>query len=97
LEDWLAAASVVPDRVLEFASYHAVVACVCAGAGIAVVPRSVLRAITLVGKLATYPLPSRISNARTMLVWRKGHRSSALDALRAELGRGKRPIAENRP
>jgi hypothetical protein len=28
-----------------------------------------------------------VSKARTFLVWRRGHRSMALDALRAEVGR----------
>src|SRR6185295_16043429 len=42
LESWLAMAKVVPDRVMEFQSYHAIVACVAAGSGIAIVPRSVI-------------------------------------------------------
>ncbi|MEP7084362.1 MAG: LysR substrate-binding domain-containing protein, partial [Betaproteobacteria bacterium] len=42
LEAWLGAGSVLADRVLEFQSYHAIVACVAAGSGIAVVPRALL-------------------------------------------------------
>src|SRR5215467_7131774 len=42
LETWLGTEGIQPDRVMEFQSYHAIVACVAAGSGIAVVPRSVL-------------------------------------------------------
>jgi DNA-binding transcriptional LysR family regulator len=98
LEEWLAGADVVPERVMEFSSYHAIVACVAAGAGIAIVPRSVIDAIAMKEEVAIYPLPARVAKARTLLVWREGHRSTALDAMRAELKRTKaRPIAGSRP
>src|SRR2546423_282524 len=42
LEAWLGRASVVPERIMEFGSYHAIVACVAAGSGIAVVPRTII-------------------------------------------------------
>lgn len=90
LEDWLSRSSVVPDRVLELGSYHAIVACVAAGSGLAIVPRSVLRAVHAESEVVAYPLPERITKAKTMLVWRKGHRSVALDAMRSELSRLKR-------
>ena len=38
-------------------------------------------------------LPARTAKARTMLVWRPGHQSIALEALRAELRRA-RPRAD---
>lgn len=91
LEAWLGAARVLPERVLEFGSYHAIVACVAAGAGIAVVPRSVIRVSVAASGVSTHPLPSAVSRARTFLVWRRGHRSIALDAMRAEVGRLTRP------
>ena len=89
LEKWLARAKVVPDRVMEFGSYHAIVACVAAGAGIAIVPRSVIRATLGEKEVAAYPLPADISDAKTLLVWRRGHQSMALGALRKELRRTK--------
>lgn len=90
LEDWLSHSSVVPDRVLELGSYHAIVACVAAGSGLAIVPRSVLRAVHAENEVAVYPLPDRVTKAKTMLVWRKGHHSVALDAMRKELSKLKR-------
>lgn len=85
LEDWLGMSAVVPDRVLELASYHAIVACVAAGSGIAIMPRSVLDAMRAEKEVAAYPLPARVAKAKTQLVWRSGHQSVALDALRGEL------------
>lgn len=88
LEAWLSGGSVVPGRVMEFGSYHAIVACVAAGAGIAIVPRSVIRAVLHDGAIATYRLPVSVSRARTLLVWRRGYRSPALTALRTHLLEG---------
>lgn len=87
LEAWLAEARVVPERVMEFASYHAIVACVAAGAGIAVVPRAVVRVSLGRDAVATHRLPRRVARARTCLVWRGGHQSAALDAFRELLRR----------
>ncbi|MGH7384043.1 MAG: LysR substrate-binding domain-containing protein [Candidatus Rokuibacteriota bacterium] len=93
LEGWLGEAKVVPDRVMEFGSYHAIVACVAAGAGVAIVPRSVIRVSVAASGVATCALPSAVSKARTFLVWRQGHQSIALDAMRAEVRRRVRPAA----
>jgi DNA-binding transcriptional LysR family regulator len=85
LEEWLGSASVVPSQVMEFASYHAIIACVAAGAGVAVVPRSVLALAKAERHLSTSRLPSRTAKARTLLAWREGHQSIALEALRGQL------------
>jgi len=85
LEDWLGMSSVVPDRVLELASYHAIVACVAAGSGIAIVPRSVLAVVRAENDVTISPLPERLARVKTYLVWRSGHHSVALDALREAL------------
>jgi DNA-binding transcriptional LysR family regulator len=87
LEGWLGDAKVVPERVLEFGSYHAIVACVAAGAGIAIVPRSVIRVSLASADVATCALPAAVAKARTFLVWRQGHQSILLDALREEIRR----------
>jgi DNA-binding transcriptional LysR family regulator len=92
LEAWLGGAKVVPDRVMEFGSYHAIVACVAAGAGIAIVPRSVIRISLAASGVAAYSLPAAVAKARTFLVWRQGHPSIALDAMRAEVRRATRRV-----
>ncbi len=85
LEAWLARARLHPDRVMEFQSYHAIIACVAAGAGIAVVPRSVIGMTSAAKEVNVVALPAEVSKARTQLIWRPGHHSVALEALKGLL------------
>jgi DNA-binding transcriptional LysR family regulator len=85
LEEWLGGDGVVASQVMEFGSYHAIVACVAAGAGIAIVPRSVLKVVNAEKDVEIGRLPPRSAHARTLLVWRAAHHSIALDALKAAL------------
>jgi len=82
LEAWLGTANVLPDRVMEFQSYHAIVACVAAGSGIAVVPRSVIKITPGAQEVVATPLPDNVAKARTQLVWRSRHHSVALEAMK---------------
>ncbi len=85
LEEWLARSKVTPERVLEFGSYHAIVACVAAGTGIALVPHSVVDALHAERDVSILPPPIEFTDATTFLVWPKEHSSASLDALRREL------------
>lgn len=85
LEAWLGRSSVVAERVMEYGSYHAMTACVAAGGGIAVVPKSVLGVVGAESQVAVHALPAQVAKARTLLVWARGHQSAALTALRDEL------------
>lgn len=80
LEDWFGAANLLPERVLEFASYPAIIACVAAGTGCAIAPRSVLQSLRAAGDVAEHPLPERVRRNRTHLVWH-GAASPALQGL----------------
>jgi len=82
LEAWLGASKIVPDRVIEFQSYHAIIACVAAGSGIAVVPRAVLELTRAGPALTMTALPANIARTRTQLVWRRDHHSVALEAMK---------------
>jgi DNA-binding transcriptional LysR family regulator len=84
LEAWLARSGIAPERVMEYGSYHAIVACVAAGSGIAVVPRSVLDLIPG-SQVQRQKLPRDVAVAKTQLVWRAGHGSPALAALKEAL------------
>lgn len=86
LEAWLAAGNVLPDRVMEFQSYHAIIACVAAGSGIAVVPRAVMQLTRGVQNVTVTALPASIAKTRTQLVWRRGHHSATLEAMKNLLG-----------
>jgi DNA-binding transcriptional LysR family regulator len=85
LEAWLGASRIVPDRVIEFQSYHAIIACVAAGSGIAVVPRAVLALTRAARNLTVSALPAQFGKTRTQLVWRRQHQSVMLDAMKTLL------------
>jgi DNA-binding transcriptional LysR family regulator len=80
VEEWLATEDIVPDRVLEFASYQAIIACVAAGTGFAVVPRSVLSDFRSSKGIRQHDLPKKYALSRTLLVW-NGEVSPALNGL----------------
>ena len=85
LQDWLATGGVIPVRTLELSSYHAIVACVAAGSGIALAPRSVLEVVRSADSVQICPLPERSRRAITSLAWRTGETSWALKTLQSEI------------
>jgi DNA-binding transcriptional LysR family regulator len=85
LEQWLASADVVADRVIEFQSYHTIVACVAAGTGIAIVPRSIIATSPGGRAVIANTLPAAVAKARTQLVWRVEQQSAAFAAMLALL------------
>jgi DNA-binding transcriptional LysR family regulator len=81
LERWLGDKDLASVRVLELASYHAIVACVASGTGIAIVPESVLATVHCAA-VAVHSLPKVLSDVSTPLVWRSGEQAPAVLALR---------------
>jgi len=77
LEDWLGASALMPARTLELASYQAMIACVAAGTGFAIVPRSLLVSLKAAGEVQQHELPARVRRNHTHLVW-NGTPSTAL-------------------
>ncbi|MCO1666489.1 LysR family transcriptional regulator [Pseudomonas aeruginosa] len=70
-----------PLTVQEVGSYHAILACVAAGACVGVLPRSVLQ------PLGTPPLRSLpLAEVDTWLVWREGYATAAFERWRGVLG-----------
>jgi DNA-binding transcriptional LysR family regulator len=95
LERWLGAKHLAVARVLELGSYHAIVACVSAGAGIALIPESVLQ--TLPGaEVQRHGLREVHRDVVTPLIWRAGEASSSVVALR-ELAAGMRKANRHEP
>jgi DNA-binding transcriptional LysR family regulator len=80
IEEWLGSANVVPERILEFASYQAMIACVAAGTGFAVVPKSTLEALRATHSVRQHALSKRFSHNRTHIVW-NGEPSPSLRGL----------------
>jgi len=81
LQHWLGNDRVASVRVLELSSYHAIVACVASGTGIALVPESVLDTVQHAA-VARHALPKVHGEVTTPLIWRAADQSAALLALR---------------
>jgi DNA-binding transcriptional LysR family regulator len=81
LQRWLKRDSLATLRVLELSSYHAIVACVAAGAGIALMPEAVLDAMPQ-ARIRRNRIPRAQSEIVTPLIWREGEISPPVQALR---------------
>lgn len=84
LQRWLGDRRIASVRVLELASYHAIVACVASGTGIALIPESVLDTVKHV-HVTRHALPKVHANLTTPLIWRASEQSAAVVALRKTL------------
>jgi DNA-binding transcriptional LysR family regulator len=81
LQRWLGRESLGTLRVLELNSYHAIVACVASGTGIALVPESVLDTMPNTHVLR-HAIPKAQTHITTPLVWRRGEIAPPVLALR---------------
>ncbi|MBN8940836.1 MAG: LysR family transcriptional regulator [Rhizobiales bacterium] len=81
LQRWLGRDSLATLRVLELNSYHAIVACVSSGTGIALLPESVLDTMPETPVLR-HPIARAQAEITTPLVWRHGEISPSVLALR---------------
>ena len=90
LENYYAKHGEMPERTVELGSYHAMLGCVVAGMGVALLPRSVLSTFPESKRLTVHRLPPGENRAETVLVWRKGANSPNVEALRQILTRRRR-------
>jgi DNA-binding transcriptional LysR family regulator len=81
LEDWLTARGQVPHRIIEMGSYHAMLGCVAAGMGVALMPKAVLGGYPGRDRISVHVLPKPYDRARTLLIWRKGAMPPKIEAL----------------
>ncbi len=81
LEDWYQRRGELPNRTVELRSYHAMLGCVVAGMGAALLPKSVLSTFPDAHRLRQHALPPDHDEIKTLLVWRRGFASSNIDAL----------------
>lgn len=96
LESWLASDDVVPERVIELSSYHAMVGCAAAGMGIALFPQSLLTKLAVGRTVSVHRLPTRHARAMTLLAVRRAHTNPAVAALTQILMREARPKGARR-
>jgi DNA-binding transcriptional LysR family regulator len=80
LEAWYETVGQMPERTIELGSYHAMMGCVVAGMGVALLPRSVLGTFPESERLSVHPFPAE-DRIATLLIWRKGAASPKVKAL----------------
>jgi DNA-binding transcriptional LysR family regulator len=90
LESWYARHGEMPERTVELGSYHAMLGCVVAGMGIALLPKSVLTTFPESKRLTVHRLPPGENRSSTVLIWRKGAGSPNIAALREILSQPSR-------
>ena len=83
-ERWLGIPGLATVRVMELSSYHAIIACVAAGTGVALLPASVLDVVRT-DEVVQHRLPKVLALVSTPLIWRTAEVSPAVVALREVL------------
>ena len=85
LESWYETHDCLPTRTVEITSYHAMLGCLSAGMGVALLPRSVLATFAQPEAFSVHTLPAAQRRLEIALVWRRGTLSPSLRALIATL------------
>lgn len=79
-ERWFSTDAAVPGKIYEMESYHGMLACVSAGAGLALMPRSMLQSMPGCATVSVWPLSEDFRYLHTWLVWRRGTVSQSLSS-----------------
>ena len=89
LEGWYRDRNAAPSRTIELGSYHAMLSCVIAGMGAALLPKAVLATFPCSEQLTVHKLPKDRNHLTTWLVWRKGAETPNLEAFQEVLAKGR--------
>lgn len=71
-ESWFADDGAAPGKIYEMESYHGMLACVIAGGGLALMPRSMLESMPGSTTVSVWPLADNYRFLTTWLIWRRG-------------------------
>jgi DNA-binding transcriptional LysR family regulator len=82
LESWYRESHTSPNSVMEIQSYHAMVACVAGGAGVAMIPASVLAQMPARARVQEHTLPPAYRDTATWLMWRRDAFTPNVEALK---------------
>ncbi|MGE9552723.1 putrescine utilization regulator PtrR [Erwinia amylovora] len=81
-ENWFRSAGVQPGTFMEIQSYHAMLACVASGAGLALLPESVLAQLPATEGIQRHEIPADVGETATFLVWRRDAFTPNVEALK---------------
>jgi DNA-binding transcriptional LysR family regulator len=70
-ERWLGKGGVVPGVIIEFDTFEMVIACVGAGMGVSLMPKSLIGRQERGGVIKAYAVPEDVAKAKTSLIWHK--------------------------
>jgi DNA-binding transcriptional LysR family regulator len=79
-ESWFHEDGAMPGKIHEMESYHGMLACVIAGAGLALMPLSMLESMPGSHQVSRWTLTTPWRTLTTWLIWRRGARTPQLDA-----------------
>ncbi|MGC6387644.1 putrescine utilization regulator PtrR [Ewingella sp. S1.OA.A_B6] len=82
LQAWIKHTGLHVTNTMEIQSYHSMVACVASGAGIAMVPRSVLEQLPGHERVQVNEIPDEFADTATWLIWRRDAFSPNVRALK---------------
>ncbi|KFD19837.1 LysR family transcriptional regulator [Tatumella ptyseos ATCC 33301] len=82
LEEWFREGDAQPGSIMEIHSYHAMIACVAGGAGLAIIPYSVLAQMSDRARIRVHHLPQKYSQVSTCLIWRRDAFTPNVEALK---------------
>lgn len=80
-ERWFHESSAAPGKIHEIESYHSMLACVIAGAGLALMPRSMLESMPGSRQVSVWSLADKWKTVCTWLIWRRDAKTPQLEAL----------------
>ncbi len=80
-EGWFRRDDSAPGKIFETESYHGMLACVSAGAGLALLPRSMLESMPYSSSVQVHALGAAYGRVGINLIWRRGFRLPSLSAL----------------
>ena len=92
-ESWFHADGAMPGKIHEMESYHGMLACAIAGAGLALMPRSMLESMPGHHQVASWPLAENWRWLTTWLIWRREAMSRPLEAFIGLLNERQQPAA----
>lgn len=82
LQAWIKHTGLTVNNILEIQSYHSMVACVASGAGIAMVPQSVLEQLPGHERVQANEIEDQFADTATWLIWRRDAFSPNVRALK---------------
>jgi DNA-binding transcriptional LysR family regulator len=81
LEAWCTRDGVVPQRIAEVGSYHAILGCCVAGMGVALIPAAVLETYAHRDRMSVHRPIDEYRSVQTLLIWRKDTPQPKVNAL----------------